>query len=294
MSQSAASQSAASKSGFARIKVEPTSGALGAEVAGVDLAALDDETFAEIHRAWLEHQVLFFRDQRLTPAQQTAFAGRFGELEAYPFLEPLPGHPHVIPIVKEPDTRMNFGGGWHSDMSYQERPVKATILYAVEVPARGGDTLFANMTAAWEALSPGMQRLLLGLRAVFTAAKVHGAAGLYRDADHPMARRRDESRQEARHLHPVVRTHPETGRKALYLDLPHVERFEDMRVHESQPLMEFLYQFATQPQFTTRFRWRVGSLAVWDNRCVQHYALNDYPGQRREMHRTTVAGDVPY
>ena len=138
---------------YNRIKVEPTSGALGAEVAGVDLATgVDDATFAEIHRAWLEHHVLFFRDQRITPAQQTSFAERFGELEAYPFIAPLQGHPFVIPIVKEEDTKMNFGGGWHSDMSYAEKPVKATLLYALDVPERGGDTLFADMTAAYHAL----------------------------------------------------------------------------------------------------------------------------------------------
>ncbi len=276
-----------------RIRVEPSSGALGAEVSGVDLAKLDDAAFAEIRDAWLEHQVLFFRDQQLSPADQAAFAERFGELEAYPFLEPLDGHPYVIPIVKEKDTRMNFGGGWHSDMSYQERPVKATLLYAIEVPPRGGDTLFANMAAAYEALSDGMKELLDGLRAVFTAAKVHGAAGFYQNADHPMDKRKNAAREEARYLHPVVRTHPDTGRKALFLDLPHVERIEKMRVHESEPLMNFLAQHATQPQFTTRFTWKAGSLAVWDNRCVQHYALNDYPGERREMNRVTVAGDVP-
>jgi taurine dioxygenase len=283
------------RASYERIRVEPSSGGLGAEVGGVDLArGVDDASFEEIHRAWLEHGVLWFRDQRITPVQQTAFAEQFGELDTYPFIAPLPGHPHVIPIVKEPETRFNFGGGWHTDMSYQARPSKATLLYAIEVPARGGDTLFANMTAAYEALSEGMKALLDGLRAVFTASKVHGAAGLYSSADHPMQMRKDAAKEEARHLHPVVRTHPETGRKALYLDVPHVERFENMRVHESQPLMDFLSQHATQPQFTTRLCWRVGTLAVWDNRCVQHYALNDYPGQRREMNRITVVGDVPF
>jgi len=279
---------------YSRIKVEPCSGALGAEITGVNLAALDDATFEEIHRAWLEHQVIFFRDQRITPAEQTAFGERFGELDTYPFIAPLPGHPHVIPIVKEPGTKMNFGGGWHSDMSYQERPVMATLLCAIETPPRGGDTLFASMTAAYDALSAGMHTLLGGVQAVFTAAKVHGAAGFYKDADHPMDMTQDTAKEEARYLHPIVRTHPETGRKALYCDLPHIERLEGMRVHESMPLLEFLAQHATQPQFTTRFRWRPGSLACWDNRCVQHYALNDYPGQRREMNRITVKGDVPY
>ena len=279
---------------YSRIKVEPVSGALGAEISGVNLAALDDETFEEIERAWLAHQVIFFREQRITPADQAAFAERFGELDTYPFIAPLEGHPHVIPIIKEKDTQINFGGGWHSDMSYQAKPVKATCLYAIEVPKGGGDTLFASMTAAYDALSDGMRDLLDGIRGVFTAAKGHGAAGLYKDADHPMDMTRNEEKEEARHLHPIVRTHPETGRKGLYLDLPHVERLENMRVAESQPLMEFLYNHATQLQFTTRFRWRPGSLTIWDNRCVQHYALNDYAGQRREMNRITVKGDVPY
>ena len=171
---------------YSRIKVEPVSGALGAEISGVNLAALDDETFEEIERAWLAHQVIFFREQRITPAEQAAFAERFGELDTYPFIAPLEGHPHVIPIIKEKDTQINFGGGWHSDMSYQAKPVKATCLYAIEVPKGGGDTLFASMTAAYDALSQGMRDLLDGVRGVFTAAKVHGAAGLYKDADHPM------------------------------------------------------------------------------------------------------------
>jgi taurine dioxygenase len=280
---------------YERIVVEPTSGALGAEVSGVDLAAgIDAPTFDEIHRAWLEHHVLFFRDQNLTPGQQTKFAEHFGELDTYPFIEPLPGHAHVIPIIKEPNTRSNFGGGWHSDMSYQEKPSAATLLYAIEVPERGGDTLFADMTAAYENLSDGMKDLLDGLRAVFTASMVHGAGGLYAGADHPMKMQKDAARQEERHLHPVVRTHPETARKALYLDAPHIERFENMRIRESRPLMDFLSRHATEPQFTTRFRWRKGSLAVWDNRCVQHYALNDYAGHRREMNRITIKGDVPF
>jgi taurine dioxygenase len=282
------------QSDYSRIVVEPASGALGAEISGADLSSVDDPTFEEIHRAWLEYQVLFFRNQKLTPADQTAFARRFGELDTYPFIAPLPQHPHVIPIIKEKDTRTNFGGGWHSDMSYQEKPCMATLLYSIEVPARGGDTLFASMTAAYDALSEGMQKLLDGLRAVFSASKVHGAAGFYKDADHPMDMTKNAAREEARFLHPVVRTHPETGRKALYLDLPHVDRLEGMRTAESVPLMEFLYQHATQPLFTTRFRWQPGCLAIWDNRCVQHYALNDYAGQRREMNRITIKGDVPY
>ena len=282
-----------SEASYSRIKVEPTSPALGAEISGVDLSrGIDDETFDEIHRAWLEHQVIFFREQRLTPAEQTAFAERFGELDVYPFMQPLPEHPFVIPIIKEKDTQFNFGGGWHSDMSYSEKPPKATVLYAIEVPSCGGDTLFTSMTRAYEALSGGMQEMLGSLRAVFTASKVHGAAGFYDKADHPMKMKSDVAKEEARWLHPVVRTHPETGRKALYIDAPHVERLENMRIHESQVLIDFLNRHATSEPFTTRFRWRAGSLAMWDNRCVMHYALNDYPGQRREMNRISLKGDV--
>jgi taurine dioxygenase len=277
----------------AGLRIEPSSGAAGADVYGVDVAALSDAEFATIYAAWLEHHVLFFRDQALTPAGQTAFAARFGELDTYPFMEPIPGHPHVIPIIKEKTTRYNFGGGWHTDMSYVEHPPKATFLYAVEVPTRGGDTLFASMEAAYASLSSGMQQMLEGMRAVFSAAKVHGASGVYQRADHPMEMRKNETQEQARFVHPVVRTHPETGRKSLFLDGPHVERFENMRVSESEPLIQFLCQHATQPQFTTRLRWTPGTLAVWDNRCLQHYALNDYQGQRREMNRVVVKGDAP-
>jgi len=222
-----------------------------------------------------------------------AFAERFGELETYPFMEPLPEYPKVIPIIKEKDTKFNFGGGWHSDMSYAEKPPKATCLYAIETPEYGGDTLFASMTKAYESLSQGMQQLLDGVQAVFTAAKVHSASGFYGNADHPMSMKSDEDKAEQRWLHPVVRTHDETGQKALYCDAPHVERLEGMRVDESDVLVGYLNEFATQEPLTTRFRWRPGSLALWDNRCVMHYALNDYAGKRREMNRVTIKGSKP-
>jgi len=283
-----------SRVSFERIRVVPCTGSLGAEIGGVDLAKpLPDATFDEIHRAWLEYSVVFFRDQEISPADQVAFARRFGELDTYPFIKPLPGHPEVIPIIKEPDNRYNFGGGWHSDGSYQREPPKATMLYARDVPERGGDTLFANMHAAYDALSPGMKALLDGLVAVFTASKVHGDAGFYRKADHAMEKIKDEVKVEERHDHPVVRTHPETGRKALYVSLPHTERFRKMTAEESRPLLDYLIAHSTKAEFVTRFAWRVGSLALWDNRSVQHYALNDYQGHRREMHRITVKGDEP-
>jgi taurine dioxygenase len=285
----------ASESEYTHIRVAPMSGALGAEISGVDLTKpLDRERTAEIRRAWLEHQVVCFRDQGITPAQQVAFAEYFGVLDTYPFIEPLPEQPAVIPIVKEKETRANFGGGWHSDTTYQACPPMATLLYARDVPARGGDTLFANMYSAYEALSDGMKSLLSGLAGVFTASKVHGSTGYYQKADHPMASKKDPNRVEERHFHPLVRTHPETQRKGLFVSLPHITRIDGMKTEESTPLLEYLARHATRPEFTTRLTWREGSLTMWDNRCVQHYALNDYAGERREMHRITLKGDAPF
>ncbi|MDD9947339.1 MAG: TauD/TfdA family dioxygenase [Myxococcales bacterium] len=276
------------------IEVHPQNGALGCELFGVNLAEpVRDEVMEEIHRAWLDHQVLFFRDQNITPAQQVDFARHFGELDTYPFIEPLPDQPEVVPIIKEPDNRFNFGGGWHSDTSYMPKPPKATMLRALEVPRRGGDTLFANQYAAYEALSPGMKDMLAGRRAVFTASQVHGSSGYYRKADHPMDMKKPQDAVERRVDHPIVRTHPETGRRALYVSVPHVERFRQMSREESRPVLEYLCGHAVKPEFTFRFHWRPHSIALWDNRCVQHYALNDYAGQRRVMHRITIKGDMP-
>ncbi|MEE9254900.1 MAG: TauD/TfdA family dioxygenase [Pseudomonadales bacterium] len=270
-------------------------GALGAEIVGVDLSSsLGAAVVAEIRQAWLEHLVVFFRDQTLAPDDQTRFAECFGELDVYPFVQPLEDNCHVIPIIKEPETRMNFGGGWHTDTSYLPKPPMATMLYALEVPERGGDTLFADTCKGYEAMSDGMKRLADSLTGIYSASMVHGKSGAYRLAgDHPMARRSNEHTAEARVEHPIVCTHPETGRKAIYCSLGHTERFEDMTREESLPLLQFFSRQATRAQFTTRCRWRKGSLALWDNRCVQHYALNDYPGERRHMHRVTIKGDAP-
>ena len=279
---------------YSQIEVVASSSPLGAEIRGVDVGkTLDARTIEEIHRAWLEHQVVFFRDQMLEPDQQTAFAAAIGELDTYPFIAPLPGHPHVIPVIKERGARFNFGGGWHSDTPYQATPPKATLLYARDVPARGGDTLFASLYAAYEALSPGMQSLLEGVRGVFTADKVHGKSGYYKNADHPMEMHKEAERIEERYVHPIVRTHPETGRRALFVSAPHIERFKGMTTPESRPLLDYLAQHATKPEFTFRLDWKVGTLALWDNRCCLHYALNDYPDARREMHRVTLKGDSP-
>jgi taurine dioxygenase len=275
----------------ARLGIEPVVGALGAELSGVDLSTpLAVETVQAIRRALLDYGVIFFRDQPLTPAQLLAFGRCFGGVIEYPFIKGIEGYPEVIPVVKLEHERVNFGGVWHSDTTYLECPPMGSILIAREVPAAGGDTLFANMSMAYEALSTGLRRLLDGLRAVYSSAKA--------DATRTREDRvRDGARSDARKdyiaEHPVVRTHPETGRKALYVNVAHTVRFAGMSAEESAPLLNFLFQHQVRPEFTCRFRWRPESIAFWDNRCVQHNPINDYHGMRRVMHRITLAGERP-
>ena len=277
------------------IEVRPLSSAVGAEVSGVDLVDCDGPTFIEIHRAFLNHHVLFFRDQELSLESHKAFGRRFGSLNVHPQYVPLDGHPEILPIVKEADAEHNIGGVWHSDITFLERPALGSILYAIDVPATGGDTLFANQELAFEELSTGLRQLLLGLRAVHSDHTLSDRV----EAENRNRTRSTKLSEEAmrqpvvENLHPVIRTHPETGRKSLFVNRAFTVRFENMTVAESKPLLEFLYEQATKPEFTCRFHWENCSVAMWDNRCVQHYALNDYHGQRRYMHRVTVNGDRP-
>lgn len=267
-------------------------GALGAEVAGVDLAgSLPDALVAELRRLWLEHGVLFFHHQEaLTPQGLVALARRFGQPIEYPFVKGLPEAPEVIVVAKLEHERTNFGGVWHTDTAYLEEPSMAAMLIAREVPPFGGDTLFASGTAAYEALSEGMKRMLLGLRAVNASAKADVTKtreDRVRDSGGEAVRRSYEA------AHPVVRTHPETGRKSLYVNFAHTTRFEDMTEEESAGLLAYLFQHQVRPEFTCRFSWRPGSLAFWDNRSCLHNPVNDYHGRRRIMHRVSLAGDRP-
>ena len=282
------------------IVVSPHPGALGAEILGIDLGGeqVSDEAIAQIRAALVQHHVVFFRDQTLSPEQQVAFGARFGELEDYPFVAPLPGHPKLIPVIKEPDERTNFGGGWHSDLAYAHRPPMATMLYALEVPERGGDTLFADGIAAYEALSPAMQEMLHPLKVEYDVKNVMPRypsedTGTAR-GNRSMQATSDQAIVDATPCHPLVRTHPESGKKGIYLSRGHTIRFQGMTPAESRPLLDWIGEHLTQPVFTTRFHWGVGSIAFWDNRCVAHYALNDYHGERRHMHRLTIAGDEPF
>ncbi|HET7364470.1 MAG TPA: TauD/TfdA family dioxygenase [Burkholderiales bacterium] len=275
---------------MARLTLRRIAGALGAELGGVELRELDDDAVADIRAAWLEHLVVFFRDQPLTPAQYMAFAQRIGKPIDYPFVKGISGFPEIIEVKKLEHERVNFGGVWHSDTAYLEVPPMASMLLAREVPPQGGDTLFANMYMAYETLSEGMKRLIAPLWAVNSSAK----ADVTRTReDRLKTDARDDAGKELAAEHPVVRTHPETGRKALYVNFAHTVRFRGMTEKESAPLLEFLFQHQTRPEFTCRFAWQAGSLALWDNRCVQHNPVNDYHGYRRLMHRITLAGDRP-
>jgi taurine dioxygenase len=264
-------------------------GALGAEISGVDLSQpLARHDLAELRRLWLEHLVLFFRDQALSPGQFMAFAQQFGEPVEYPMVKGLPDFPKIIEVKKLEHERIAFGGIWHTDTAYLERPPMASMLLAREVPPAGGDTLFANMYSAFEALSEGMKSLLLTLRAINSSTKAD-ASKTREDRIRTDGKERSDFVAE----HPVVRTHPETGRKALYVNSGHTVRFAGWTEEESAPLLKFLFDFQVKPEFTCRFAWQPGSIALWDNRCAQHNPVNDYHGYRRVMHRITLAGDVP-
>jgi taurine dioxygenase len=270
------------------LKIHRVSGALGAEISGVDLSEdLPDATIAAIRKALVEHQVIFFRDQALTPERQVAFGARFGPLNIHPFVAGMAGHPEIMEVVKEPADRVNFGGGWHSDMSFLECPAIGSILYAVETPEFGGDTLFSSQAAAFDALSPGLKATLEGLNAVHSAAREYSAQG------HSAQKRQSMAIAEAdglvgEYVHPMVLVHPETGRKALYVNPAFTIRIEGWKTRESKALLDYLFEHCRYEGFTCRFNWRPGSVAFWDNRSVWHFALNDYPGQRRHMRRVTV------
>lgn len=273
------------------LDIRPIAGAIGAEIHGIDLSEdLADTTVAAIRRALLDHLVIFFRDQTLPPARFLGLAKRFGTPIEYPFVKGLDGFPEIIAVTKLEHERHNFGGIWHSDTTYLTQPPMGTLLVAREVPQAGGDTLFANQYLAYETLSPRMRALLDGLHAISSSAK----ADVSRTReDRIKSDGTTKAREALEAAHPVVRTHPETGRKALYVNVAHTARFADTTEEESKGLLDFLFRHQVRPEFTCRFRWQAGSLAFWDNRCALHNPINDYHGYRRVMHRITLAGDTP-
>lgn len=280
--------------GYQTIDVRPIAGALGAELAGVDLSQdLDNETLSDIHQAFLDHLVIFFRDQHITPDQQKALGRRFGTLNIHPYVQGMEGHPEIVEVVREPGEAFNWGGNWHADVTFLEQPALGSILYARSVPPHAGDTMWSNMYLAYETLSDGMKEMLQGLRAVHSS----GEAARF---SQPYKSMRLKEGEPIESVHPVVRTHPETGRKLLFVSSGFTKRFEDMTVEESQPLLDYLYRHQRRPEFTCRFRWREDSIAFWDNRSTQHFAIADFhdgpnaqTDVRRVMHRVTIDGDRP-
>jgi taurine dioxygenase len=271
--------------------IKRIAGALGAEIHGVDLREkLDEGAIGEIRRALLDNLVIFFRDQSLEPAEFHGFAGSFGDLIQYPFVRGLDGFPEIIEVLKREEERSNFGGIWHSDTSYLDEPPMGSILLARELPPYGGDTLFANQYLAYEALSDGLKATLATLHGVNTSAKADVSKTR---EDRIKDSGSNSAKQDYAAEHPVVRTHPETGRKALYVNVAHTARFAGWTEAESAPLLQFLFAHQVKPEFTCRFRWEPGSIAFWDNRAAQHNPINDYHGFRRRMHRVTLAGDRP-
>ena len=277
------------------LTVEPAAGALGASVTGLDLTRpLEPAEIDALRAAVLEHLVVFLPDQPMALDQLEQLTDQLGGRDVTPFVDPLPDRPYVIRVVKEADDELNFANAWHTDLSYLEAPPAFTLLHAWDVPDHGGDTMWANQYLAFETLSDGLKDTLRGLRAVHSAGMAYGTGG-YLDSvkDKTSMAITPSPDAYASQIHPVVIRHPETGREALYVNPVYTTRFEGWSAAESQPLLSHLYRHAVSENFTVRLRWRRHTLAIWDNRCTQHNALNDYRGVRREMYRTSVAGTQP-
>jgi taurine dioxygenase len=277
------------------LEIRPLSGHLGAEIFGADLSNLDDATWADVHQGFLDHGVIVFRDQTLTREDQIAFGRRFGELDVHPIAVGMEEHPEVIKVWKPAGERASFGTSWHSDNTFFECPSMASILYGVTLPPYGGDTLWASMERAYEALSPSMKKIVDELVAVHSASTAYDPKNTGTDKYEGNAAINYEYSETIHDEveHPVIRTHPETGRKSIYVNAMFTMRIVGMSQREGDAILGFLYEHATQPEFTCRLRWAPGTVAVWDNRCTQHYALDDYEGFDRLMYRVTVNGDRP-
>ncbi|MDY0873563.1 TauD/TfdA dioxygenase family protein [Dongia rigui] len=278
------------------LHIRPVTPHLGAEVSGVNLKDAPDAMLGEVQAAFAAHGVLFFPEQNLTPDELLAVTSRFGTVLRVPYVKGMDSHPDIIAVLKEADEKRisTFGGTWHTDFSFLPQPPDATLLQAAELPPVGGDTIWANQYLAYETLSPGLQRMLDPLLAVHTGWP-HGTMGPGPDAavSRSIKMVRNDASADREVLHPVVRVHPVTGRKALFVNPVYTQRFADMTAAESKPLLDFLHAHATRPEFQVRLKWQDGMLVMWDNRSTLHLAINDYDGQRRLLYRTTLAGAAP-
>ncbi|MEI9997149.1 MAG: TauD/TfdA family dioxygenase [Rhizomicrobium sp.] len=269
------------------IEIRRHDGGCGAEVLGVDLRHLTDADLETIREAYAAHGVIFFRDQALSEDEHIVFAERWGAIDINKFFPHIDGYPQIAAVRKEKEQKTNIGGGWHTDHSYDRIPAMGSILVARVLPPAGGDTLFADMYAAYEALDSETKTAIADLRAVHSNAHVFGSNAYY---DNPERKEFANDAAVGQAVHPVVITHPLSGRKALYVNPGFTIRFDGQSAEESRPLLHRLFAHAMQPQFQSRFQWRPGSVAFWDNRATWHFALNDYHGAERLMHRITVAG----
>jgi len=272
-----------------QIEVVPVSGGVGVEVQNIDIKnGLNAVGFNELRAVFVEHGLIFLRDQDITPDEHIAFAERWGDININRFFPRLDGYNQIATVTKEPDQTTNIGGSWHTDHSYDHVPAMGSILIARETPPVGGDTLFACMYKAYDTLSDGLKQTLEGMKAVHSSRHIFGEQSNYRDTMKDRFENPEDATQDA--VHPAIITHPESGRKALYVNPGFTLHFEGWTIEESKPLLDYLYSHAVQLEHTTRFQWAPGSIAFWDNRCTWHYALNDYHGTRREMHRITIEG----
>jgi taurine dioxygenase len=281
---------------YRTIRVTAQPSGFGAEIVGLDLARpLSKEALAEVKAAWARHAVVAFPDQPLSLDQLEAFTLQIGAFGEDPFIKPMPGRPNVLELRREPDeTATNFGAGWHSDWSFQPAPPAATLLHSEVVPPVGGDTLFCDCARAYEALSPTMQQMLAPLRAVHSATRAYGTKGVFaRETEKRTLEIITSAEADKSLTHPLVRTHPVTGRKALFISPVYTTGIEGLTPAESTAMLGFLFQHMVQDRFIYRHRWRPQMLLMWDNRCTMHFAEGGYDGHLRVMHRTTVAGDAP-
>jgi taurine dioxygenase len=269
------------------VEVRKYPGGCGAEVLGLDLRHLSGGEMDAVRNAYAEHGVIFFRDQSLSEDEHIAFAKRWGEIDINKFFPHIDNYPEIAAVRKEKEQKTNIGGGWHTDHSYDQIPAMGSILVARVLPDKGGDTLFANMYSAYEALDGETKEKIDTLQAVHSNAHVFGSKAYY---DNPERREFANDAAVGKAVHPVVITHPLSGRKALYVNPGFTTRFEGQSPQESQPLLHKLFAHAMKPEFSSRFQWRPGSIAFWDNRATWHFALNDYHGEERLMHRITIAG----
>lgn len=275
-----------------QISITPCNGP-GAEIGNVDLSQEPgDADFAAIRQAFADHGLIFFRDQNITPEQHIAFATRWGDININRFFTPVDGYPEIAEVRKEPDQATNIGGGWHTDHSYDAEPAMGSILVARELPPKGGDTMFADMAAAYEALDDETKELLDGLEAVHSSKQIFGQQSGYKQESDVSGRIGNAGAADALDdvIHPLIITHPLSGKKILYVNAAFTIGIKGWSREDSMKLLVKLYTHAVQEQFVTRFEWKPGSIAFWDNRATWHYALNDYQGERRVMHRITLEG----